>query len=86
MREVKGGIPSRQATSLLLFAALAAISGSAQVHGVPSAVTSSGFGGCLSSSLGIRASVTSLGPQGFQCCANVGISGNPHFIPNGQKH
>ena len=73
----------RQATSLLLFVALATALGSAQAHGVPSSVTSFGFGGSLSSSPGIPASVTSLGPQGFQCCVNVGMSGTRHFISQG---
>ena len=73
----------RQVTSLLLFAALAAAIGSAQAHGVPPSVTSFGFGGSLSSSPGIPASVTSSGPRGFQCCANFGFSGNPRFLSQG---
>lgn len=49
----------------------------AQIHGVPASVTSFGFGGSISSTPGIAASVTSLGPNGFggspgfgHCCFN----------------
>lgn len=37
----------------------------AQIHGVPASVSSFGFGGNFSSSPGVAASVTSLGPNGF---------------------
>jgi hypothetical protein len=37
----------------------------AQIHGVPASVTSFGFGGNFSSTPGVAASVTSLGPNGF---------------------
>src|SRR5262249_44287228 len=37
----------------------------AQIHGVPSSVTSIGFGGSHSMTPGVPASVTSLGPRGF---------------------
>lgn len=55
---------------------------SGQIHGVPASVSSFGFGGNFSSSPGVAASVTSLGPNGFgnsprvfgNCCA-----GNFHF-------
>jgi len=37
----------------------------AQIHGVPASVTSFGFGGNMSPTPGVAASVTSLGPNGF---------------------
>lgn len=54
----------------------------AQVHGVPASVTSLGFGGNDNPAPGPRASVTSLGPNGYapafwgNCCSNF-------FLPSG---
>lgn len=45
--------------------ALVSFSSQAQIHGVPASVTSFGFGGNLSPTPGVAASVTSLGPNGF---------------------
>jgi hypothetical protein len=52
----------------------------AQINGVPASVTSPNFGGHVNSTLGVPASITSLGPNGFQpknpffnepaCCIN----------------
>jgi hypothetical protein len=64
----------------------------AQIHGVPASVTSFGFGGNTSSTPGVAASVTSLGPLGFgnspaifgNCCFNTvfpaGVQ-SPIFVP-----
>jgi len=70
--------------SLLIVSVLVAVPVAAQVHGVPPSVTSFGFGGSDNLAPGVRASVTSLGPNGFgnaqpflgNCCANF-------FLPNG---
>src|SRR5262249_3319392 len=49
------------------FAVVAALvcSAAAQIRGVPTSVTSTGFGGHFDRFPGIPASVTSLGPHGF---------------------
>lgn len=60
---------------LVVFAAVVA---AAQVNGVAPSVTSFGFGGNMNPAPGVRASVTSLGPNGYggarafmgSCCAN----------------
>ncbi len=54
--------------SVLLLAA-ACFPAAAQIHGVPPSVTSFGFGGSNNPAPGIPASVTSLGPLGFNCCS-----------------
>jgi len=61
----------------------------AQVHGTPPSVTSFGFGGSNNPAPGVRASVTSLGPNGWgngfgngfgDCCFAPGFSNHtPHF-------
>jgi len=68
------------ATAGLALFILAATFASAQINGVPASVTSLNFGGNLSPAPGVRASVTSLGPNGFAphgqffnqpaCCIN----------------
>jgi len=63
---------------LVAFLLAASLPSAAQVHGVPPSVTSFGFGGSDNPTPGIRASVTSLGPNGYgsafpflgNCCAN----------------
>ncbi len=57
---------------LFLAACLPAV---AQIHGVPPSVTSFGFGGNPNPTPGIPASVTSVGPLGFDCC------GGPFIAP-----
>ena len=46
----------------------------AQIHGVPPSVTSFGFGGSNNPTPGVPASVTFVGPLGFNCCAGPFIS------------
>jgi len=63
---------------LAAFLLAASIPVAAQIHGVPPSVTSFGFGGNDNPTPGIRASVTSLGPNGYgppvpflgNCCGN----------------
>jgi len=70
---------------LLAFSAIAALPAHAQVNGVPASVTSYGFGGRNNPNPGVRASVTSLGPNGFgttrgrfgSCCASFFLPGDP---------
>ena len=58
----------------------------AQINGVPASVTSFGFGGSTNPTPGVRASVTSLGPNGYgnnklmfgTCCPNIFFSANPN--------
>jgi hypothetical protein len=70
----------------LVLAFAAGLPSAAQVMGVPRSVTSFGFGGKNTPTPGVRASVTSLGPNGYtgfpligsfgDCCANF-------FLPPG---
>jgi len=69
----------RPIASLLFVVVLAASLATAQIHGVAPSVTSFGFGGSQNPAPGVPASITSLGPQGFQCCGNVRISTNSNF-------
>ncbi|MBA3913107.1 MAG: hypothetical protein H0X25_04460 [Acidobacteriales bacterium] len=57
-----------------------ACAASAQIHGVPSSVTSIGFGGNFSVAPGVPASVTSIGTIGFppNCCINPLFPTNPN--------
>src|SRR5579883_407812 len=78
---------------LLIFAAPA----SAQVHGVPTSVTSTGFGGHFDRFPGVRTSVTSTGPgpvtpadHAFHsgagaCCINPLFPANPNPPRNGPR-
>ncbi len=50
---------------ILAAVACAAVSAAAQINGVPSSVTSYGFGGHFGRTPGVAASVTSLGPNGY---------------------
>jgi hypothetical protein len=57
----------------------------AQINGVPPSVTSFGFGGRANPTPGVRASVTSLGPNGYSgrpvfgnCCYNLFMPANPY--------
>jgi hypothetical protein len=60
----------------------------AQINGVPPSVTSFGFGGSTNPTPGVRASVTSLGPNGYSgrpvfgnfgnCCNNLFMPANPY--------
>ncbi len=71
---------------LLLFSVAASLPVQAQIHGVPASVTSFGFGGSDNPNPGVRASVTSLGPNGFgnsrsvfgNCCSNFFFPANPN--------
>ena len=74
----------RHAASFLLMVVFATCLGSAQIHGVAPSVTSFGFGGSQNPSPGVPASITSLGPQGFQCCSQTRISVAPNFQGNFQ--
>jgi hypothetical protein len=72
-------------TLMLAFAA-AAMPATAQVQGVPASVTSYGFGGHNNPTPGVRASVTSLGPNGYAGYPLVGNFGNccaNFFLPPG---
>src|SRR6266849_10098030 len=70
---------------LLVFSVTAYLPVQAQVNGVPASVTSYGFGGRNNPNPGVRASVTSLGPNGFgtkrggfgSCCATFFLPGDP---------
>ncbi len=70
----------RHATSLLMVLVFAASLATAQTHGVAPSVTSFGFGGSQNPAPGVPASITSLGPQGFTCCANLRMSAHPNFV------
>jgi hypothetical protein len=69
---------------LLIFSVAAYLPVQAQIHGVPASVTSFGFGGSDNPAPGVRASVTSLGPNGYgdrrpvfgNCCANFFLPSN----------
>ena len=69
---------------LLVFSVAAYLPVQAQIHGVPASVTSFGFGGSDNPNPGVRASVTSLGPNGYggsrpvfgNCCANFFFPAN----------
>jgi hypothetical protein len=71
---------------MLVFSVAACLPAPAQIHGVPASVTSFGFGGSDNPNPGVRASVTSLGPNGYgssrpvfgNCCANF-------FYPSNQN-
>ena len=73
-------------SSWLMFSVAAFLPVQAQIHGVPASVTSFGFGGSDNPNPGVRASVTSLGPNGFgssrpvfgDCCASF-------FFPSNQN-
>ena len=82
------GVRSRFLVSSLLLIFLGAIClpSVAQINGVPPSVTSFGFGGSTNPTPGVRASVTSLGPNGYgnnklmfgACCPNIFFSANPN--------
>lgn len=69
---------------VLAFSSASCLPVSGQINGVPASVTSYGFGGSDNPSPGIRASVTSLGPNGYgnsrlvfgSCCADFFWSAN----------
>jgi hypothetical protein len=71
---------------MLVFSVAACLPVQAQIHGVPASVTSFGFGGSDNPNPGVRASVTSLGPNGYgssrpvfgNCCATF-------FFPSNQN-
>jgi hypothetical protein len=75
----------------LLFSIAICLPVFSQVNGVPASVTSFGFGGSTNPTPGVRASVTSLGPNGLvparaafaNCCANFfwPPSSNLSFFP-----
>src|SRR5713226_6597009 len=80
---------------LLVFSVAAYLPVQAQIHGVPASVTSFGFGGSDNPTPGIRASVTSLGPNGYgtsrpifgNCCANFFLPANPNPpLFSGRRH
>jgi len=71
---------------LLAFFVASCLPVPAQINGVPPSVTSFGFGGSNNPTPGVRASVTSLGPNGYgntppvfgSCCANFFMPANPN--------
>ncbi len=71
---------------LVAFSVAACLPVQAQINGVPASVTSFGFGGSNNPTPGVRASVTSLGPNGYgsirpvfgNCCANFFLPANPN--------
>ncbi len=75
----------------LLFSVAVCLPVHSQINGVPASVTSFGFGGKTSPTPGVRASVTSLGPNGIapagaafgNCCGNFfwPASSNLSFFP-----
>jgi hypothetical protein len=67
-----------------LLLALGVSNSAAQVNGVPSSVTSPGFGGHATN--GTPASVTSLGPRGFAPSSNARFFVNPPPPPPGNGH
>jgi len=70
--------------------------GHAQINGTPPSVTSMGFGGHTNPAPGVRPSVTSLGPNGFNgfngtpafpnCCINPLFPSNPNRVRSGHEH
>jgi hypothetical protein len=71
--------------SVFAFFVAACLPVRAQINGVPASVTSFGFGGSTNPNPGVRASVTSLGPNGFgnrpifgNCCTNFFLPANPN--------
>lgn len=70
---------------LAAFSVSACLPVQAQINGVPASVTSYGFGGSTKPSPGVRASVTSLGPNGYgnswpifgNCCASFFLPSSP---------
>jgi len=82
---------TRISLSLLLSCSLGVLLAAfsqAQVHGTPPSVTSFGFGGNFNPAPGVPASVTSLGPNGFDngfdCCFRPGFSNHPHHVRDHQ--
>jgi hypothetical protein len=88
-------------TLLLALPFAVEVPSAAQVMGVPPSVTSLGFGGLNNPTPGVRASVTSLGPNGYtgmplvgnfgNCCANFFFPyGHPTFgtppLASGRHH
>ena len=80
---------------LLAFSLAACLPVQAQIKGVPPSVTSFGFGGSDNPTPGVRASVTSLGPNGYgnsrpvfgNCCANFFMPANPNPpLFSGRRH
>lgn len=80
---------------LALFVACAPVQ--AQINGVPASVTSYGFGGRTNPNPGVRASVTSLGPNGYgsrvgagsflDCCYNFFMPAEPNPpLFSGRRH
>jgi hypothetical protein len=82
---------------LLTLFAFGALPAHAQINGVPASVTSYGFGGRSTPTPGVRASVTSLGPNGYgnarggfgNCCASFFLPTNPNsaqFFGHERRH
>ncbi len=89
------GVRSRFLLSFLLlaFSVCSCSAVQAQVNGVPPSVTSFGFGGRTIPTPGVRASVTSLGPNGygngwlyFGNGANFFLPPNPNPLFSGRHH
>jgi hypothetical protein len=67
---------------------------SAQMNGVPASVTSFGFGGRETATPGVRASVTSLGPNGYgnnfsflgNCCSNIFLPSHLNSVAASGRH
>jgi len=91
-------IPASVAAFGLSLALLCVPVAQAQIHGVPTSVTSTGFGGHFDRVPGVRTSVTSLGPQGYtagdhsfnpnpqNCCINPLFPLNPNPPHTGTHH
>jgi hypothetical protein len=80
---------------LVAFSVAACLPVQAQINGVPASVTSYGFGGSNNPNPGVRAGITSLGPNGYgssrpvfgDCCASFFLPANPNPpLFSGRRH
>jgi hypothetical protein len=88
-------IPASMAAFAVFVVLGSAPASHAQIHGVPTSVTSTGFGGHFDRAPGVRPSVTSLGPLGYSagdhvygpsplnCCINPLFPSNPNPLHAG---
>jgi hypothetical protein len=84
LNSATGAVLALLCAALMVFLAPAALG---QIHGTAASVTSTNFGNHFGTTPGIPASITSLGPQGFQpkCCINPLFPVNPN-PPLFQRH
>ena len=84
LNSATGAVLALLCATLMVFLAPAALG---QIHGTAASVTSTNFGNHFGTTPGIPASITSLGPQGFQpkCCINPLFPVNPN-PPLFQRH